>query len=275
MTNETTMIELLQEMKQKMKSLQNKVEEMQQQQQQTPSSSGQEFEEDDDATGNLVELLESTESFLEVAFSMTVTNSDHKKWLYQIGAPECDAIRCPKLDSVVQSIVPNDTIKADGYLSHLHQFWLDTVTSLIALIKSVEGGELKTEGAVMAAQSALYFLGNVHQHMLQERHKKMLMNLNPALKLMANDEKVFKSAASMLFGDEFVTKAIDRVEQLEAITKVATKPEAKKTWKPFFQLPPPNLPIDRPRGWKQKRPRTISTPPEIQQAESSSQGQKN
>ena len=53
------------------------------------------------------------------------------------------------------------------------------------------------------------------------------MNLKPALKSMANDEKVFKSAAPMLFGDEFVTKATDRVEQLKAITKVATKPEAK------------------------------------------------
>ena len=99
-----TMIELLQEMKQKMESLQNKVGEMQQQQQQqqrTPSSSGQEFEEDDDITGNLVELLESTKSFLEAAFSVTVANSDRKKRLDRIGVPEYDANRCPKLDPMV------------------------------------------------------------------------------------------------------------------------------------------------------------------------------
>jgi len=64
----------------------------------------------------------------------------------------------------------------------------------------------------VAAQSALYFLGNAYQHMVQERHKKVLMNLNPALKLMSNDE-VFKSAAPM---DEIVTKATDWVEQLKA-----------------------------------------------------------
>jgi len=103
MTNETKIIELLQEIKQKMESLQNKVEEMQQQQQQqrTPTSSGQEFEEDDDATGNLVELLESTKSFLEAAFSVTVANSDCKKRLDRIGVPEYDANRCPKLDPMV------------------------------------------------------------------------------------------------------------------------------------------------------------------------------
>jgi len=76
MTNETTMFELLQEMKQQMKSFQIKVEEMQQQQ--TAFSSEQEVDEDDNASGNLVELMESIKSFLEVASSVTVTNSDHK-----------------------------------------------------------------------------------------------------------------------------------------------------------------------------------------------------
>ena len=46
------------------------------------------------------------------------------------------------------------------------------------------------------------------------------MNLNPALKSMANDEKIFKAAAPMLFGDEFAAKATDRVEQLKATVPV-------------------------------------------------------
>lgn len=68
-----------------------------------------------------------------------------------------------------------------------------------------------------------------NQHMAQERHKKVLMNLNPSLKYMAIDEKFFRTATPMLFGNEFVAKATDRVEQLKAITKVATKPVQKKT----------------------------------------------
>ena len=74
--------------------------------------------------------------------------------------------------------------------------------------------------------------------MNQERRKKLLMNLNPALKSMANDEKIFKAAAPMLFGDEFAAKAIDRVEQLKAITKVSTKPEQKKSTSCFFGYHP-------------------------------------
>lgn len=76
--------------------------------------------------------------------------------------------------------------------------------------------------------------------MSQERRKKLL-NLNPALKLMANDE-VFKSAAPMLFGDEFVSKATNQVEQLKAITKVATKPDAKKPGNHFFGYYPRTYP---------------------------------
>ena len=164
----------------------------------------------------------------------------------------------------MQSIILNDAIKADSYLSHLQQFWLDAVTSLTALLETAEGGELKTEDTVAPVQSALYFLGNAHQHMKQERCKKVLINLNPALKSMANYEKIFKAAAPMLFGDEFAAKATDRVEQLKAITSVH-QARAEKIFQLFFWLPPPRLLFEWPRGWKQKQLRTVSTIPEEQQ----------
>lgn len=75
-----------------------------------------------------------------------------------------------------------------------------------------------------AAQTTLVLMGNAHQHMAQERRKHLFMNLNPALKSMANDEKSFKKAAPMLFGDEFAKLATERVDQLKAISKFL-KPE--------------------------------------------------
>ena len=54
------------------------------------------------------------------------------------------------------------------------------------------------------------------------------MNLNPALKGMANDEKSFKNAALMLFGDELAKLATERVDQLKIISKFS-KPEQKKS----------------------------------------------
>ena len=185
-----TTIDLLKEMQQQMVSLQSKVDKMQQKQHETAVD--HKVIEDEDGSGNLVELSETTKSFLEAAFSTTVANTDCKKWLDRIRVPDCDVIRCPKLDQVMQSIIPNDATKADGYLSCLQQFWLDVVTPLTALLETAEGGELKSEDTVAAVQSALYFLGNAYQHMNQERRKKVLMNLNPALKSMANDERSSK-----------------------------------------------------------------------------------
>ena len=144
---------------------------MQQQQKQQSTAVDHQAIEDEDGSGYLVELSETTKSFLEAAFSAIVANTDCKKRLDQIGVPDCNVIRCPKLDQVMQSIIPSDAIKAGGYLSCLQQFWLDAVNPLTALLESAESGELETEDTVAAVRAALYFLGNAHQPMNQEREK--------------------------------------------------------------------------------------------------------
>ena len=55
--------------------------------------------------------------------------------------------------------------------------------------------------------------------MAQERHKKLLLKLNPSLKFMADDKKNFQSAAPMLFGVEFAKQATTMVDQLKAMRK--------------------------------------------------------
>ena len=89
------------------------------------------------------------------------------------------------------------------------------------------------------------------------------MNLNPALKSMANDEKSFKNAAPMLFGDEFAKLATERVDQLKAISKFS-KPEQKKSNRFFLDTTPKTLPGEV-AGWEQKRPRTVPSLFEEQQ----------
>ena len=61
-------------------------------------------------------------------------------------------------------------------------------------------------------------MGNAHQHMVQERCKKLLLKLNPSLKFMV-DKKNFLSAAPMLVGEEFVKQATTTVDQLKVIRK--------------------------------------------------------
>ena len=102
-------------MKDQIAALPAKVEELQCSQSGEPSHTVREEDEDDDkGPGNLVTLTESTQVFLEASFSATLANADHKKRVECIGVPDCDSIRCPKLDSAIQAIVLNDTIKADS-----------------------------------------------------------------------------------------------------------------------------------------------------------------
>ena len=94
-----------------------------------------------------------------------------------------------------------DTIKADRYLQ---QFWLDTVVPVTAILESTEAGELMSEKAVVAAQVALCLMGSAHHQMSQERRKKVILKLNPSLKLMADDHNNFTNAALMLFVENFM-----------------------------------------------------------------------
>ena len=80
-----------------------------------------------EGNGTLVPLSEATKAFSETAFSSEMTNSDYRRWVEKSGVPECGLMRCPKLDPMLKSISHKETIKADGYLSQLQQFWMDAV----------------------------------------------------------------------------------------------------------------------------------------------------
>ena len=116
MSGDDSTQKLLEEMKKHMSELQGQVEFMQHA---GTSTSFEEPGEEDLTTGELVALSEQTRSFLEAAFSATLSNADRKKGIANIGIPDCDKIRCHKLDLMLTTILPKDAIKADGYLSRL------------------------------------------------------------------------------------------------------------------------------------------------------------
>ena len=116
------------------------------------------------------------------------------------------------------------------------------------------------EQAYSAAQAALYLMGNANNHMAQERRKRILLNVNPTLKSMAEEVNTFQKAAPMLFGEEFAKKATDRVEAVKAIKKYHIQNQAKSI-KDVFWIPPLES-TGWLQGWFQKRPREVSTLPE-------------
>ena len=110
--------------KEQIATLMSKMEELQQKQVALESSHMVYDDNDEGPAGNLVMLTESMQAFLEAALSTTFANADRKKWVKCIGVPDCDSIWCSKLDPVIQAIMPNDTIKADGtYLTSTNSGW--------------------------------------------------------------------------------------------------------------------------------------------------------
>ena len=174
MANEQETNKLIQEMMKQMTTFQEKVEAIQK----NPStkSKGDSDDEMKVGTDGLMELSETTKVFLEAAFTATMSNKDHKKRIGRIGVPNCDQIRCPKLDGVLKAVLPKDAIKADGSTAILARH----SGPLMAVLESADAGELTPEKAVAATQTALYLMGNVHQQMAQERRKKLILKLNPS-----------------------------------------------------------------------------------------------
>ena len=85
-------------------------------------------------------------------------NADHKKQIVHIGIPDCHKFHCQKLDPMLITILLRDTIKLDGYLSHLQQFWVDAIALLAGNLEDVEAEELTPEQAYSTVQSVLVLL---------------------------------------------------------------------------------------------------------------------
>ena len=81
------------------------------------------------------------------------------------------------------------------------------------------------------------------------------MNVNPALKSMANEENAFQQAAPMLFGEEFTKKATDRVEAIKAIKKITYQKPGEKHPGRFFGFHPQNQADGCGGGYKSGRGR--------------------
>ena len=177
---------------------------------------------------------------------------------------------------MLATVLPKDAIKANGYLLCLQQFWLDAVAPLTAIVEGSDAGKLTPKQAYAAAQSALWLLGNANNHMAQERHKRVLMNVNPTLKSMVEEENAFQQAAPMLFGEEFAKKATDRVEAVKAIKKITYSKLGGKRQSRFFGYHPRNQQDGRSCGFRSGRGRFQPYQPKTTaRSGPSNQGQKN
>ena len=110
-------------------------------------------------TSSTYAIQESTSAFLELAFRLKkpIDNKTQKALVAKFRTPKCDAARCPKLDMIIEEVVKKDAIDEDRELSHLQNFFLDTVGPLVAAFEELGKEEPDADLTCAAIQQALLF----------------------------------------------------------------------------------------------------------------------
>ena len=133
---------------------------------------------------------------------------------------------------------------------------LDAVGPITHVLEEAVKGQLTQKCAIEAAQTALRLLGNASVHSCRERRKNALQSMNTRLLDMADDDVVYKSAPSLLFGDGFCKKAKERDEELKCLNMATAKASGAPRETQFFSKGPllqPAPPWERPEPQKAQR----------------------
>ena len=85
--------------------------------------------------GTLVPLSEATKAFLETTFSSEMANSDRNKWVEKFWVPECDFLRCPKLNVMLKPWGDMTSICPEG---GWHQFLLPPYVTWNSKVNSTQ-----------------------------------------------------------------------------------------------------------------------------------------
>ena len=111
--------------------------------------------------------------------------------------PKVDATECPKLDRVVKGSMSKDTKEADNTLAKLQTLLLDSVASLVHILKAAQGGNLTIDTSVKAAKLALRLVANASAHISKERRESSLKDLNRDLVTLMEDNERFADVVPM------------------------------------------------------------------------------
>lgn len=203
-----------------------------------PRGQWDEFDEEDDEDKEnlggtkLFTVSQDNETFLKHHFAMRIENGTRRQWREKHGAPKLPATACPKLDKIMKQSLSSQTKFRDKQLSKTQALVLDAVGPLASILETATKGKLTEEMAVEAVQTALKLLGNASCHLAAERRRNVLTDLNPTLKEMADEDKLFKDAAPNLFGEGFSKKAKERDDELKVLRNTRHQPKKNNTgWK--------------------------------------------
>ena len=153
-----------------------------------------------DGNSDTYSIEDSTWAFLVLTFAVRkpADNKTRKAWEMKFRIPECDAVRYPKLDTIVEGDLKKDALDKDRELSRLQNFVLDTAGLLVSTFEELGKEEPDPDHVAATIQQALLFLGNANAHFSQVHLVKILKWLNPEVQSLAKDADFSQSAPYLL-----------------------------------------------------------------------------
>ena len=153
-----------------------------------------------DGNSDTYSIEDSTWAFLVLTFVVRkpADNKTRKAWQMKFRLPECDTVRYPKLNTIVEGDLKKDALDKDRELSCLQNFVLDTTGPLVSTFEELGKEEPDADHVAAAIQQALLFLGNANTHFSQVHLVKILKWLNPEVQSLAKDTDFSQSAPYLL-----------------------------------------------------------------------------
>ena len=143
-------------------------------------------------------VAEKTEQFLTTHFTAGVSNQIRRQWRDKYGAPNASTTACPCMDKVIKGRLSVVAKSRDRQLAKQQVLMLDAVGPITYILDEAAKGKLSQKTVMEAAQTGLKLLW---------QRRLALQSMNPALTDMADDDFLYRAAASSLFGEGFSKKA--------------------------------------------------------------------
>ena len=142
-----------------------------------------------DGNSDSYSIEDSTQAFLELAFMVKkpTDNKARKAWETKFRLLGCDAIRCQKVNTIVEGVVKKEAIDEDQELSCFQNFVLDTVGLLVSAFEKLGKEEPDSDHVAVTIRQALLFLDNANAYFSQVHCAKILKRLNPEVQSLAKD----------------------------------------------------------------------------------------
>ena len=173
---------------------------------------------DSDASeGETTKLSITTTKIVEDAFACSMVNEKRRSLKRKQPVPDTH-IKCPKLDSTIQSRLPKSAKDANCASARIQTL---VGAPLINILESARKGTLNTKEAAESAQQALKLLGNASANISMERKRNATQYLNTELVTMVDNEQSFKDAAPLLFRKTFDQRARDHIDTVKSLKKTS------------------------------------------------------